>query len=112
MISPRTSRYTLDSGADTSPSLHLEHPTWVRDALCKEESARATVGMHFVDAERYAEPKRAALQVCGLCLVRVECLEHALADPSLVGIWGGTDSAARRAIRTNRARIEADSAQA
>ncbi len=108
MITPRTSRTTTDTGSDTMPVLDLARPGFFADALCAEESARAAVGMHFVDAERFAEAKRAALQVCGRCLVRPECLEYALADSSLVGVFGGTDTAARRAIRSNRSRQEAD----
>lgn len=34
---------------------------------------------------------------------RVECLDYALADPSLVGVWGGTGKAERRALRREAA---------
>ena len=34
--------------------------------------------------------------------VRRECLEAALADPELIGLWGGTTEAERREIRRRR----------
>ena len=39
--------------------------------------------------------KRAAVSVCSRCDVRAECLELAMDDPSLQGIWGGTDEGER-----------------
>ncbi len=42
----------------------------------------------------------AARAVCQSCLVRSECLQYALADPDLSGIWGGTSARERRRIRT------------
>jgi hypothetical protein len=40
-----------------------------------------------------------ALAVCAGCDVRAECLAAALADPNLVGVWGGTTSRERRELR-------------
>jgi len=40
--------------------------------------------------------------LCGDCPVRQECLEAALADESLVGLWGGTTELERREIRRGR----------
>jgi WhiB family redox-sensing transcriptional regulator len=40
--------------------------------------------------------------VCDSCPVRVECLEFALRDESLTGLWGGTTDAERRVIRRRR----------
>jgi hypothetical protein len=37
--------------------------------------------------------------ICEVCPVRQECLEAALADPVLVGLWGGTTDAERRELR-------------
>jgi hypothetical protein len=44
-------------------------------------------------------PATAAKAVCAACVVRGECLAYALADPDLVGVWGGTSHAERRALR-------------
>jgi WhiB family redox-sensing transcriptional regulator len=42
--------------------------------------------------------------MCATCPVRVECLDFALANPSICGLWGGTDERERRAIRNLRAK--------
>ncbi len=53
-------------------------------------------------------PRRGTLydgtrQLCAECPVREECLETALADSKLVGLWGGTTPAQRREMRRERA---------
>ena len=45
------------------------------------------------------------MQVCGRCLVHRECLEYALADPDLMGVWGGTSH--RERMRIQRASLVA-----
>jgi WhiB family transcriptional regulator, redox-sensing transcriptional regulator len=39
------------------------------------------------------------LALCESCAVRAECLAAALADPNLLGLWGGTTGTERRALR-------------
>ena len=82
---------------DALSLLGYRRPPFWRDALCAEPTY-SEVDFH---ARGKAE-QAAALQVCGRCLVREECLADALADPTLLGIRGGTDEAARKAIRRNR----------
>jgi WhiB family redox-sensing transcriptional regulator len=41
-------------------------------------------------------------ELCETCPVRRECLEYALADESLTGLWGGTTDTERRLIRRRR----------
>jgi WhiB family transcriptional regulator, redox-sensing transcriptional regulator len=41
-------------------------------------------------------------ELCESCPVRPECLEYALADESLTGLWGGTTDTERRLIRRRR----------
>jgi len=36
---------------------------------------------------------------CGRCLVERECREYALADDSIVGVWGGTSTQQREQLR-------------
>lgn len=72
-------------------------PAWHRDALCREYPS-----LNFVPAR--GESCDEQLAVCGRCAVRVECLEVALADPYLFGIWGGTSGRVRRTMRRARAR--------
>ena len=50
------------------------------------------------------EDAEVAKGVCGLCDVRVACLEHALASREKVGVWGGTTERERRRIVRQRRR--------
>jgi WhiB family transcriptional regulator, redox-sensing transcriptional regulator len=50
------------------------------------------------DEERVAH----ARAICDGCPVRQECLQTALADRRLYGVWGGTTEAQREAIRRRR----------
>lgn len=43
-----------------------------------------------------------ARRFCALCPVRAACREYAIADPSLVGMWGGTTTEERRRLRKGR----------
>lgn len=52
--------------------------------------------------ERGASTKEAKA-VCRGCVVREECLEHALAVGERHGIWGGLSERERRRIRRQRA---------
>ena len=40
-----------------------------------------------------------AKRVCADCLVRLDCLDYAVATGQRFGIWGGTDENERRALR-------------
>lgn len=46
-----------------------------------------------------------ALMTCRGCPVQQECLEYALAIPSLDGIWAGTNDRDRDRIRKRRRRL-------
>jgi WhiB family redox-sensing transcriptional regulator len=71
----------------------LRRPAWHRQASCRGSGAA-----EFVRNPRavYAPAHR---QTCAGCPVRQECLEFALADESVTGLWGGTDDAERREMR-------------
>jgi len=62
----------------------LHPPAWHLDASCKGQGPAA-----FVLARGDGEYNR---KLCQTCPVRAECLEAALADPSLMGLWGGPRS--------------------
>jgi WhiB family transcriptional regulator, redox-sensing transcriptional regulator len=53
----------------------------------------------FPDRGESLEP---AKRICGECVVRDECLEHALANGERFGVWGGTSERERRRIRRTR----------
>jgi WhiB family redox-sensing transcriptional regulator len=66
-------------------------PAWHREAVCRGLGARG-----FVKSPGAAYGLR---ELCATCPVRPECLEFALADLTIVGLWGGTDDAERRGMR-------------
>ncbi len=43
-----------------------------------------------------------ARKTCETCPVRQQCLDYALADAQLIGMWGGTTSRQRATIRRQR----------
>jgi WhiB family transcriptional regulator, redox-sensing transcriptional regulator len=73
----------------------LHRPEWHQQALCRGEAVAMFVRAPKADYGRLRA-------VCGDCPVRTECLEFALADDSLIGLWGGTTDAERRELRRSR----------
>ena len=69
--------------------------TWQRQANCMG------VDPDLFFPERGAST-REAKEVCRGCVVRVECLEYALANSEKFGIWGGLSERERRRIRRAR----------
>ncbi|MCO8127862.1 WhiB family transcriptional regulator [Acidimicrobiia bacterium EGI L10123] len=55
--------------------------------------------LFFPDRGESLEP---AKRICSECVVRDECLEHALASGERFGVWGGTSERERRRIRRSR----------
>jgi WhiB family redox-sensing transcriptional regulator len=72
-------------------------PSWMRRAACRGLGLDA----FFADEKATQAEARA---VCDGCPVRTECLEFALADRTVTGIWAGTDDRQRRTIRRERRR--------
>jgi WhiB family redox-sensing transcriptional regulator len=69
---------------------------WTRDALCIEFD----LSLWFPTRGQSNQP---ALDICGRCPVRLECLAEAIADEDLDhGIRGGVTAEARRVMRRNR----------
>lgn len=75
-------------------------PSWYRDGLCREYADVA----FFTELGASTAPAKA---VCADCLVQPECLEYALADPHLLGVWGGTSARERGQLRRGRIRPDA-----
>lgn len=78
-------------GPDLLARLDRSMPTWHRDAACREHPE-----LDWFAGRVGAQA--AAKAVCAACLVRAECLDHAL-DAGEVGVWGGTTAEERRALR-------------
>ena len=85
-------RRDLNLAAMLADRLALMRRPWMADALCAEHD-RALFFAAWDDATTGAKA------ICGSCTVRAECLDYALADVALEGIWGGTSRAERRRIR-------------
>jgi WhiB family redox-sensing transcriptional regulator len=70
----------------------IRRPAWQSEAACRSESA----DLFFpTDGASLA----AARRICAACPVAAECLEYALSNPSLRGIWAGTSERRRKAMR-------------
>lgn len=74
-----------------------EQTTWADEAACKDADAET---FFTLDEGRQKE----ALEMCAVCPVRQECLEHALVHGEQYGIWGGTREGERRRLMRERRR--------
>ncbi|KUN80443.1 hypothetical protein AQJ64_25515 [Streptomyces griseoruber] len=74
---------------DTIPTSDLG---WQRQALC------AQTGADFFFPEP-GSSVREAKRICGMCDMRVACLEYALANDERFGVWGGLSEKERLQIR-------------
>lgn len=73
--------------------------SWREQAAC----LRCDNSMFFPER---GEDTSEAKAVCATCPVKTDCLEHAVENRELFGIWGGTTERERRFIRRDR-RIQA-----
>ncbi len=71
---------------------------WMNDALCREIGDEA----FFSDD---AGVTKKAKKICNGCPVIAECLNYALDDRDLVGVFGGTTERDRRSIRRRKNRV-------
>jgi WhiB family redox-sensing transcriptional regulator len=65
---------------------------WDRHAACKDTPA----ALFFPERGDDTEP---AKQVCAGCTVRVECLQYALDNHIMHGVFGGTSEKQRKKMR-------------
>jgi WhiB family redox-sensing transcriptional regulator len=89
---------------DIDPHWLLRFPRWMDDASCVEQHE----GADWFPENRPGRDARsealAAKAVCARCPVRKPCLDYALQDASLMGVWGGTSERERRHMRVRRRR--------
>ena len=71
---------------------------WMRQAACLDEEPE----VFFPPGPTALEHINEAKAVCRGCPVVSDCLRVALADPTLVGVWGGTSESQRVEIRRMR----------
>jgi WhiB family redox-sensing transcriptional regulator len=71
-----------------------------------DEAWQAQANCMGVDPELFFPERgsstREAKEVCRGCVVRVECLEFAIANGEKFGIWGGMSERERRKVRRAR----------
>ena len=70
----------------------ITRPPWQARAACRGEGAARWIAGR---GKKY-DGQRAT---CAACLVRAECLDYALANQDLTGLWGGTTDSERRGLR-------------
>jgi WhiB family redox-sensing transcriptional regulator len=85
-----TSREPQPIDIDTS------HLAWQANAICTSCDPE----MFFVEGAVSNYLRR----LCLSCPVQADCLLHALADPTLVGVWAGTTAEERRRLRRRDAK--------
>jgi WhiB family redox-sensing transcriptional regulator len=71
--------------------------TWWDRARCTETDPEAFF-------PEFGESTKGAEKVCAGCEVRAECLEFALDNDELYGVWGGVPEFERRELRQERAK--------
>jgi WhiB family redox-sensing transcriptional regulator len=70
--------------------------TWTAQAACRGTDTEI---FFPVTPDEEAE----ALSICATCPVRAQCLDDAIRNREIYGIWGGTTPEQRRRIRRERA---------
>ena len=82
-----------------------EDPTpWMADGLCAQTDPEIFFPPDEPGRRHSAEPAR---RICRNCPVQAECLDFALNQENLYGIWGATTPNQRTRLR--RKRIDVDS---
>jgi WhiB family transcriptional regulator, redox-sensing transcriptional regulator len=68
------------------------------NALCREIGTE----IFFPEKETSSSDYAAAVRICRKCEIRQKCLDYALADADLVGIWGGVGWKRRQIMRRKK----------
>ena len=72
-------------------------PTAHRPPSMAQAACRGVDRALFFPERTAVSPK--ALALCSSCPVRQECLDRAMADPDMHGVWGGTSKRERQKMR-------------
>lgn len=78
------------------PSRIRSNTEWIEYALCRRVPAEFYPDT--ADRAAAAEAKR----VCAACLVRTACLDYAIRQNEIHGVWGGLAPHERRALKDAR----------
>jgi WhiB family redox-sensing transcriptional regulator len=75
------------------------NPTWMKQGSCRGQAPDTFFPSDGVGVLR-------AQHICASCPVRVECLEHALANHIEHGVWGGASERQRQRLRRAHAQAQ------
>lgn len=79
--------------------IRISRPEWQTHAICRDTVGQQHLRRFFPSPGASTTP---AKTICAQCPVRLECLDHALADPTLQGVWGDTTENERDRLRARR----------
>ena len=78
----------------------VDAESWMEQAACRGVDP----DLFFPQRGEMTGREHEAVRVCRGCMVRIDCLEYALDNTIMYGIWGGLSERQRRRIRRQRAR--------
>jgi WhiB family redox-sensing transcriptional regulator len=73
--------------------IRIDRPKWIHKSSCRGEDTNI-----FYPAPGDVDKLRLAKQICKECVVRKDCLQHALDNNERFGIWGGKSARERSLI--------------
>lgn len=84
-----------------------DHEAWKDRALCADPAEADRQGITVTEMSALFFPERGestrpAKAICAACPVRADCLNYALDNHILHGLWGGFSERARRRMRRTR----------
>lgn len=89
----------IGSVASRAIVVDIRHLDWQNEASCRGTDPESFFPEGPVPHQ--------ILRICGHCPVYQQCLDHALDNPTLRGIWGGTTDVERRVMRKKSQRERA-----
>ena len=76
-----------------------ENPEWMKSARCRETDPE----IFYPERGSGATVATQAYRICAGCEVRVQCLQYAVDNKEVFGIWGGLNEKARRKLKRKKA---------
>ena len=89
----------------------INYPTWMTQATCRAIASKDPSDPEYVDPDYFYpesdDPEhkrkiREARAICGICPVAEQCIEYALRNREIYGIWGAKTRRQRDRIRRER----------
>jgi WhiB family redox-sensing transcriptional regulator len=80
--------------------IDLGDTAWMAEGLCAQADPDAWLG----DPGTHTAP---AVAICRRCPVMAPCRAYALADPAVLGVWGGTTGRDRKHLRVQARQVAA-----